>query len=116
MKENIISEADKNRENIRTHRVGTITCGITLVLYGILFLVRMFYPSVNYKVIFDLWPLILVFLGIEILLSCTKKNQEEQKFVYDLPAFLIVIAMMFFSLIMAAVDYGMRYGGIWYGM
>lgn len=118
MRENSLSETEKTPESIRTHRVGTITCGLTLVIYGILFLIRMVFPFIhlNYKVIFDLWPLILVFLGIEILLSSTGKNRERQKFIYDFPAFLIVVMMMFFSMIMAAVDYGMWYGGIWYGM
>ena len=116
MTESFMSEPEKNRDSIRTHRVGTVTCGLTLVLYGILFLVRMVYPSLNYKVIFDLWPLILVILGIEILLSSSGKNKEQQKFIYDFPSFLIVVMMMFFSMIMAAVDYGMYYGGIWYGM
>ncbi|MCM1040732.1 MAG: DUF5668 domain-containing protein [Roseburia sp.] len=109
-----MNEMEKTPESIRIHRVGTITSGLTLVLYGILFLARMFFPSLSFRVIFDLWPLILVILGTEILLSCTGKNVKEQKFIYDFPAFLIVMAMMFFALIMAAADYGMRYGGVWY--
>lgn len=106
----------KKQESFYVHKVGTISCGITLVLYGVLFLIHMVFPLLDYKAIFALWPLILVILGVEILLGCRKKGPEGQKFVYDFPAVLIVAAMMFFSFIMAALDYGIRYGGMYYGI
>lgn len=99
----------------RTHRVGTVTCGLVLILYGVLFLVRMALPSLSYRLIFDCWPIILIFLGVEILLGCIGKNAENRKFKYDFGSVLIILIMMLFAMIMAAVDYGMWYGGYYYG-
>lgn len=98
----------------RIHRVGTVTCGLVLILYGILFLVHMALPSLDYRLIFDCWPIILIFLGVEILLGCVGKNAEKRKFKYDFGSVLIILIMMLFSMIMAAVDYGMWYGGYYY--
>jgi len=99
----------------RTHRVGTITCGLVLILYGVLFLVRMALPSLDYRLIFECWPVVLIFLGVEILLGCIGKDAKNRKFKYDFGSVLIIMVMMFFSMIMAAVDYGMWYGGYYYG-
>ena len=103
-------------EVTRTHRIGTITCGLVLVLYGILFLLRMALPFLNYGMIFELWPVILIFLGLELLIGCTGRRSEKRNFKYDFGSVLIILIMMVFSMIMAAVDYGMSYGGYYYGI
>lgn len=94
-----------------THRVGTITCGLVFILYGILFLLHMVLPGLNYMFIFGLWPVILIFLGIEILLGCRYKDSDKKRFVYDFPAVLLIMMMMLFTMLMALVDYGMQHGG-----
>lgn len=52
---------------MRQRRIGTITLGVSLVLFGMLFMIRIFGGVLNYTLIFHLWPLILVALGLEIL-------------------------------------------------
>lgn len=104
------------QKSCRTHRVGTVTCGLALVLYGILFLVRMVAPILDYRIIFELWPVILILLGIEILAGATLENHGKQRFIYDFASVLIIIMMMAFSMLMAAADWGMRYGGIYCGI
>lgn len=99
----------------RTHRVGTITCGLVLVLYGILFLLRMALPFLDYSMIFGLWPVVLVLLGLEILVGCTGRRSEKYVFKYDFGSVLIILVMMGFSMMMAAVEFGIRYGGFYYG-
>lgn len=94
--------------NCRTHRVGTVSCGLVLILYGILFLVRLALPALDYRIIMELWPVVLVMLGVEILISSVGKNQDKQKFVYDFPAVLIIIVMLFFTMIMAVADFCME--------
>ena len=42
MEQNVILNQEKERENVQIRRVGSITFGITLVCYGILFLVHIF--------------------------------------------------------------------------
>lgn len=92
----------------RTHRVGTITCGCMFVLYGVLFLLHTVLPQLNYRILFDLWPVILISLGVEILAGCTRKNQESGRIVYDFPAVLLVMFLTVFAVIMAAINYGMN--------
>lgn len=104
--------AENGESGSRTHRVGTITCGCMFVLYGVLFLLRMILPQLNYRILFDLWPVVLISLGVEILAGSTRKNQEEQRIIYDFPAVLLVMFLTFFTVIMAALDYGfyLEYG------
>ena len=104
-----------NKEIHRTRRVGSITCGLMLVLYGILFMVHIIQPRLNYTVIFELWPLILVFLGVEILASSTPKSQEKKKYVYDFAAVLLIFIVAFFAMIMSAVSYYYDYYDKAYG-
>ena len=40
----------------RVHRVGTVTFGVVLILFGILFLLHLFFPVLEYRFIFRLWP------------------------------------------------------------
>lgn len=111
--ENMMTQNDQSGQNAKevchTHRVGSITCGIMLVLYGILFLIHMIQPSLNYNIIFELWPLILIFLGVEILAGSTSKNQEKNKFVYDFAAVLLIFIVAFFAMVMSAVSYYNEY-------
>ena len=65
---------DENVKEVRTHRVGSITLGSALVLFGILFLVHLFVPVLTYEIIFHIWPCIFILLGIEILLANRKKR------------------------------------------
>ncbi|MDF2844988.1 MAG: hypothetical protein K0R00_3414 [Herbinix sp.] len=53
----------------KTHRVGTITLGGMLITFGTLFLLRIFVTTISYHIIFKLWPIIFILLGIEVLLS-----------------------------------------------
>ena len=51
---------DENVKEVRTHRVGSITLGSALVLFGILFLVHLFVPVLTYEIIFHIWPCIFI--------------------------------------------------------
>ena len=85
---------------IRVHRVGTITTGLSMIVFGILFLLHSFGYIMNYEMIFQFWPIMLIGLGIELLLaSCIKR-----KFVYDKGAIMLLIVMTFFVIGMATVD------------
>lgn len=104
-----------NRQTIRIRRVGSVTFGLVLVACGILFLVHLFLPTLNYTVIFRLWPLMLITLGIEVLASSRDKNVrvveedgrvvEESCVKYDMPAIFLMGALTFFIMIMAGMDW-----------
>lgn len=86
----------------RTHRVGTITFGIILVLWGVLFLLRMIFPVLNCELIFRLWPLVFISLGIEVLVGSRK---PEQKLTYDVAAIFLLVLLMVFAMCMAGMDW-----------
>ena len=83
----------------RVHRVGTVTLGIGLVIFGVLFLLKLFLPMLDYLVIYRLWPVILILLGIEVLISCRKSNV-----IYDKWGIVILICLVSFALIMGWMD------------
>lgn len=92
-------------KKLTPRRVGTLTLGISLVLFGILFLVHMILPAFSYETIFRLWPCMFIILGIEILLSSRKDNVE---FRYDKAAVFLVILLTMFAMIMAGADWCMQ--------
>ena len=106
------------KQIIRIHRVGSVTFGILLVLTGILFLSRLFLPGLNYEVVLHFWPLILISLGVEVLLGCTRKTYEirdetgkvleQNKIIYDVAAIVLTMVLTGFSVIMGILDFEWR--------
>ena len=90
-------------ETIRTHRVGTITTGLSLIAFGVLFVLHLFMNAISYEMIFRLWPVILIGLGVEVLLS----NFIKDKIIYDKAAIFLLIVMTFFAMCMAYADWAM---------
>ncbi|MCI8872719.1 MAG: hypothetical protein HFH51_07650 [Lachnospiraceae bacterium] len=103
---------------MRIRRVGSVTCGILMVLFGILFLVHMFYPPLSLEVIMKLWPLILIALGGEMLASNIRKDGEEEVLKYDKGAIFLVFLLTCFAAGMGFLEYCMdyyaKYGVIYY--
>lgn len=89
----------------KTHRVGSITLGLALVLFGSLFLVHIFIPTLDYQMIFHLWPCIFIMLGIEVLLG---NRKEGDGFVYDKAAITLIIILSLFAMTMGAVDFSIE--------
>lgn len=104
-------EKEKNHESYRTHRVGSVTAGLCMIGFGILLLSHSLFDAVSYEMIFSLWPLILVGLGIELLIS----NFAPQKVIYDKAAVFLMILMTFFSIGMAAADICLQVGEMYIG-
>lgn len=87
---------------MRTHKVGTLTLGCMLILFGVLFLVHLFTGFLSYRLIFSLWPVIFLFLGGEVLLSLLPKT--ETKFTFDAGAVVLLLLLMCFAMVMAGAD------------
>lgn len=94
---------------VRTHRVGTITVGLCMVGFGILFFLHTVFDQLDYRMIFSFWPLILIALGVELLLS----NRSKEKLVYDKTAVFLLIVMTFFTIGLACVDVWMEMSTIY---
>ncbi len=94
---------------LRTRRVGSVTFGLTLVLFGVLFLLHIVVPWLHYEFIFQFWPVVFVLLGIEILVENHRSGAEDCRFIYDFPAILMLVILLLFAMIMAAAEFSMRY-------
>ncbi len=106
---NLETSIKQETKNIQTRRVGSVTFGITLVCYGIMFLVHIFVPMLRYSFIFRCWPVIFILLGGEILVESHKCRSQEWKMVYDFPAVLMLGILLFFAMIMAVFDFELAY-------
>ena len=98
---------------MRVRRVGSVTCGCLLILFGVLFIAHMILPMISYSFIYKLWPLVLVALGAEMLLV-NRKHSDECEIKYDTGAILLVVIMAFFSMGMGAAEYAMSHASVIY--
>lgn len=107
------------KQTIRIRRVGSVTFGIVLIVTGVLFLIHLFLPGLDYRVIFQFWPLILITLGVEVLLGSRQKTYEvrdekgriteQSKVIYDVSAIILTMVLTGFSLIMGMIDFAMMH-------
>lgn len=109
MQENKEVSSGKESGCLKIRRVGSVTFGLTLVLFGVLFFLHTVIPSLHYEIIFQFWPVVFILLGIEILVENHKSNTKQYKFVYDFPAILMLVVMLLFAMIMAAAEFSLRY-------
>ena len=93
----------------RIHRVGSITTGISMVVFGILCIMQHFINVLDYSVILSLWPLIVIGMGVEILLSSSSNRQ----FVYDKASVFLLFVMSGFAMCMAIAEWSVRHWGQW---
>lgn len=93
-------ETKDNVTTYRSHRVGSVTAGLAMVGYGVMFLLHLFFELVDYQMMFSLWPVMLILLGLELLIS----NFSTKKIVYDKAAIFLLIVMTFFAMGMAVAD------------
>lgn len=97
---------DNNTQTIRIHRVGSITAGLSMVGFGIMFLLHTFGNLVSYQFIFSLWPIMLIGMGLELLIS----NFLEKRIVYDKAAVFLMVVMTFFAMGIAVIDVWIQVG------
>ena len=90
---------EKNN-TVRTHRVGAFTCGFCMIGFGILLLLHNILDIMTYEQVLGLWPIILIGMGVELLLS----NLFKSKIVYDKAAIVLLFVMAFLVMILAGAD------------
>ncbi|GAA0076079.1 DUF5668 domain-containing protein [Clostridium sp. CTA-5] len=88
---------------LKGRRVGTLTAGIVLVTFGVMFLLRLVNTAINISLIASLWPVILVLLGIEIILSYIINKEEKMK--YDFGAIILIVILAFFAMGMGITEF-----------
>ena len=88
----------------RSHRVGSVTAGLSMIGIGAMFILHLFFDMIDYQTMFSFWPVMLILLGLELLLSNFFK-----KIVYDKAAIFLLILMTVFSMGMAVADVCFRW-------
>lgn len=99
---------------MKQRRVGTITLGGVLILYGVFFLLHSFIEGISYYLIFKMWPVIFLVLGIEVLFAAVR--YKDDSFRYDFAAIFIICILIVFAMGMAGMDwlYTHELIDIWY--
>ena len=96
---------------MRVRRIGSLTLGGGLIVFGLLFLVHTFWKDLSYMTIFRLWPCLLISLGAETLLG---RNGEN--WVYDKGAVILLFLIAIFAMGMAGAEFFLEAGIQWASM
>jgi len=94
-----------SNNSVSEHRVGSITAGVSMIIWGVIFILHEINIIVDLRIALRLWPLILVGLGVEILWF----NVRRKNIIYDKAAVFLMIIMTGFSMMMAFADAGFKY-------
>lgn len=88
-------------------RVGSLTMGLVLILFGIVTLTSLIAGFSAVNILLTLWPVILICLGVEILLHLfiRKKGREEIKLRYDILSILFIGTLLLISSVFYAFTY-----------
>lgn len=89
---------------MKVRRVGSITGGTILILIGVLCLIHIFYPALQYEYILRGWPLILILIGVEMLIA-NVANTEQMEIKYDVAAIVLVFILVIFAMCMGFLEY-----------
>ncbi|MCR4585422.1 MAG: hypothetical protein K5686_06810 [Lachnospiraceae bacterium] len=92
-------------KEVRKHRVGTVTLGLTLMIFGSLYLLRLFIPALPVEPVVHLWPAALIILGAEVLFA----GIGRKEFVIDRASVFLVFLEVIFLFGMAAAETILRY-------
>lgn len=83
-------------------RIGTITCGICLILVGIGAILSMFTDIAVLRVLLRFWPLAIISLGIEMLVI---PNMKNIKLKYDFLGIILVIIILSITFVASIASY-----------
>ncbi len=78
-------------------------------------MVHMFYPALSLALIMKLWPLILIALGSEMLISNIRRGDgQEEVLKYDGGAIFLVFLLTCFAVAMGMIEWFMSYAASMY--
>lgn len=86
----------------KTVKIGRLSLGVLLVLLGISIIIGIFDGALAVNILFRLWPVILICLGIETLYYNYKKNIESK---FDASAIILMFILIGAISIFNAVTY-----------
>ncbi|MBQ1466412.1 MAG: hypothetical protein IIZ17_07050 [Eubacteriaceae bacterium] len=84
----------------RVRRVGSFTSGAVMVVSGVLLMMHTVFGTLSYRQIFRFWPVILISLGAEMLLSV--RGGDDYR--YDGAAVVMMFVTLLFAMALGAAE------------
>jgi len=113
-----------NNKTIRIRRLGSVTFGIVMIALGIIMIINAIFAEFDLVLLLRFWPVILVFLGIEVLLGNHYKSTEiinpegkaieQNKVIYDIPAVIMMSITLFMVYIIALAEWLYKNETAWF--
>ena len=98
---------------MRSRKIGVLTLGVSLVVFGALFMLRIFIPGFDYITVMKFWPVVLVLLGIEVLISALLPQKEGmQRPKIDAVSIIMLFLTLFLALGLAAAQFALEHAGV----
>ncbi|MFV0412496.1 MAG: hypothetical protein ACK5L3_04385 [Oscillospiraceae bacterium] len=85
----------------RVRRVGTFSMALSLIATGVFLVLRVFIPNFNFPLVLKLAPVVLVFLGLEILVANFTPGLQKLK--YDVLSVFVCLILIGASLLFAFI-------------
>jgi hypothetical protein len=100
---------------MRSRKIGVLTLGVALVAFGVLFLLRVFVPWWDYMYVLRFWPLVLILLGGEVLLTALLPRREgEPPAKLDALSVILLFLTLFLACGLAAAQFALeRLPALW---
>ncbi len=94
-----------NNTPARPRKIGTFTLVLSLMAVGITFMFINFDSREQIRILFSLWPVILIFLGCEILISA----RLHPEYTLSVVSVIILIILLAFAFFMAFMEFAYSY-------
>jgi len=94
---------------MKSRKIGVFTLGISLVVFGVLFMVRVFAPWFDFVRVMQFWPVVLILLGIEVLVSALLPRKEgEDAIKLDPASIILLFVVLFLAGALAAAQFALE--------
>lgn len=89
----------------KTRKIGRVTFGITMILFGISVFLQMFLSFDIFRYVLMVWPLIFVSLGLEVIYFSNKSNVDAK---YDVGGIILIFIVLGLGTIMSFASFGIN--------
>ena len=94
---------------MKSRKIGVLTLGVSLIAFGVLYLLRVFTPGWNYLTVLRFWPFVLILLGVEVLLAALLPRPEGQPPAkLDALSVILLFITLFLACGLAAAEFALQ--------
>jgi len=93
---------------MKSRKIGVLTLGVSLIAFGVLYLLRVFVPGWDYLMVLRFWPFVLILLGVEVLLAALLPRPEGQPPAkVDALSVILLFVTLFMACALAAAEFAL---------